>query len=1064
MATAAAFVARQLGLLEDEREAEIDESRSWQKNVSLKELQRRGVCLLKLHVTSQRTGLYGRLLVTLEGRKRGSGSGLPANSFGPGDIVGLCTGASEDADPARGVVTRLTPEAVTVAFEEPQGGQLSLDPESTFSLLRLANDVTYKRLKKALTRLNQYHSGPASCLIDVLFGSSEPSDPAQNRPTVFFDEALDASQREAVTFALAQREVAVIHGPPGTGKTTAVVEVVRQAVHQGLKVLCCAPSNTAVDNLVERLAGHQERVLRLGHPARLLDSTVRHSLDAVLARGDGAQLVADIRKDIDRALAQTRKTQDKGEKQHLRSEVKVLRKELREREEAAMLETLTRASVVLATNTGASPDGPLKLLPDDYFDLVVIDECAQALEAGCWIPLLRARKCVLAGDHQQLPPTILSHKAATQGLAVSLMERLVEERGDRVVRMLTVQYRMHQAIMRWASQEMYDDRLTAHPSVAGHLLRDLPGVASTEETGTPLLLIDTAGCGLLELEQEDEQSKGNQGEVRLVALHVQALVEAGVRAADIAVIAPYNLQVDLLRQDLVPRYPELEVKSVDGFQGREKEAVVLSFVRSNRKGEVGFLSEARRINVAVTRARRHVAIVCDSRTVGTHPFLKRLVDHLSAHGEVRSAFEYLDDLVPGNYAGDGRRGRVPGCPGAPPGPPASSGSRQGGGPRAVPSRRPRGGNLPSPTPPSTGAGSLSRAPGGPVAGGAAEAEAEAREAMGRWRATVLEFLESRESRLEFPPSLSSRDRLLLHQIAQELGLRHESRGQGRKRFLTISRIEPPAETPAETPAEAAVSSDGPVLPSTGERSPPGPPPPGEQPPPAGEQPSPGPPPAGEHPPPGPPPAGENPPPGPPPVEGWLPPGLPPAEERPQPGPPLAGPRDPVDLKALHLERMKRRAPQREAVKPLPPRTSRPPPAAGQEKKGARGRAEKAGAAVASLGEEDFDELVAAAVKADRTCAFPKCRASTAILGFLCLHCNRRYCPAHHVPEVHGCGEGARACARRRASREAAAVTSSSGPKARGLDSTQRACLQRKLDKKLSALTDQRKTKKWDKEK
>uniref|UniRef100_A0A6I8NXW6 DNA-binding protein SMUBP-2 n=1 Tax=Ornithorhynchus anatinus TaxID=9258 RepID=A0A6I8NXW6_ORNAN len=964
MAAAEAFVSRQLGLLQEERQAEIDESRSWQKNVSLKELQRRGVCLLKLHVTSQRTGLYGRLLVTLEGRKRGSGSGLPANSFGPGDIVGLCTAASEDAEQARGVVTRLTSEAVTVAFEEPPGGQLSLDPESTFSLLRLANDVTYKRLKKALTRLNQYHSGPASCLIDVLFGSSEPSDPTQNRPTVFFDEALDASQREAVTFALAQREVAVIHGPPGTGKTTAVVEVVRQAVRQGLKVLCCAPSNTAVDNLVERLAGHHERVLRLGHPARLLDSTVRHSLDAVLARGDGAQLVADIRKDIDRALAQTRKTQDKGEKQHLRSEVKVLRKELREREEAAMLETLTRASVVLATNTGASADGPLKLLPDDYFDLVVIDECAQALEAGCWIPLLRARKCVLAGDHQQLPPTILSQKAATQGLAVSLMERLVEERGESVVRMLTVQYRMHQAIMQWASQEMYDGRLTAHPSVAGHLLRDLPGVASTEETGTPLLLIDTAGCGLLELEQEDEQSKGNQGEVRLVGLHVQALVEAGVRAADIAVIAPYNLQVDLLRQDLMPKHPELEVKSVDGFQGREKEAVVLSFVRSNRKGEVGFLSEARRINVAVTRARRHVAVVCDSRTVGTHPFLKRLVDHLSAHGEVRSAFEYLDDLVPGNYAGDGRQGRVPGptAP-TPPGAPASSRARQGGGPRAVPTRRPRRGNPLAQTPQSTGPGSTSHAPGGLVVGDAAEAEAEVREALGRWRATVLKFLESRESRLEFPPSLSSHDRLLLHQIAQELGLRHESQGQGRKRFLTISRIEPPAEphaeTPAETsaesavsPAESAVSSDDPVLPSARERFPPGSPPPGEQPPPGpspvGKQSLPEPPPAGECPPPGPSLLGEQPPPGPPPAgerpphgpstPGECPlPGPPPAEERPQPGPPLASPRDPVNLKALHLERMRRRAALQETVKLLPPGTLRPLVAAGQEKKGARGK-------------------------------------------------------------------------------------------------------------------------------
>ncbi|XP_009989904.1 PREDICTED: DNA-binding protein SMUBP-2, partial [Tauraco erythrolophus] len=402
-------------------------------------------------------------------------------------------------------------------------------------------------------------------------------------PLKLYNNSLDASQREAVSFSLAQRELAIIHGPPGTGKTTTLVEIILQAVQQGLKVLCCAPSNVAVDNLVERLAGCKARILRLGHPARLLEPIQQHSLDAVLARSDNAQIVADIRKDIDQAFAKTRKAQDKGERGHFLCEIKALRKELKEREETAMAAALTHASVVLATNTGASSDGPLKLLPENHFDLVVIDECAQALEASCWIPLLKAGKCILAGDHKQLPPTVISHKAAAKGLSLSLMERLIARYGDKAVRMLTVQYRMHQAIMQWASSELYGGRLTAHPSVAQHLLRDLPGVTSMEETTIPLLLIDTAGCGLFELEVEDEQSKGNPGEVQLAGLHIRALVEAGVKAQDIAVVAPYNLQVDMLREHLCHRYPELEIKSVDGFQGREKEAVVLSFVRSNRK-------------------------------------------------------------------------------------------------------------------------------------------------------------------------------------------------------------------------------------------------------------------------------------------------------------------------------------------------------------------------------------------------------------------------------------------------------------------------------------------------
>ncbi|NXA37648.1 SMBP2 protein, partial [Eudromia elegans] len=601
--------------------------RTWQEGLSPRELQRRGLGLLGLHAAGQRTGLYGRLLVTFEGPP--GAAALPSHTLGPGDIVGLYESAGQGDALSTGIVTRVTSTAVTVAFEQSQEGLLSVGHEGSYRLLKLANDVTYKRLKKALIALSQYHSGPASGLIDVLFFSSEPSTFGEIRPLQLFNASLDASQREAVSFALAQRELAIIHGPPGTGKTTTLVEIVLQAVQRGLKVLCCAPSNVAVDNLAERLAGSGARIVRLGHPARLLEPLQQHALDAVLARGDGARIVADIRREIDQACV-PKKTQDKGERSHFLSEIKVLRKELKEREEAAMTAALTHASVILATNTGASPDGPLKVLPERHFDVVVLDECAQALEASCWIPLLRAPKCILAGDHKQLPPTIVSHKAAAEGLSLSLMERLVERLGDKATRMLTVQHRMHEAIMGWASAEMYGGRLSAHPAVAQHLLRDLPGVAATEETTVPLLLIDTAGCGLFELEEGDEQSKGNPA--------------SGARLC---------FQVDMLRKHLCHRYPELEVKSVDGFQGREKEAVVLSLVRSNRKGEVGFLAEERRVNVAVTRARRHVALVCDSRTVSSQPFLRRLVEHFGRHGEVRSAFEYLDDLVPDNYSHEG---------------------------------------------------------------------------------------------------------------------------------------------------------------------------------------------------------------------------------------------------------------------------------------------------------------------------------------------------------------------------------------------------------------------------
>uniref|UniRef100_A0A8D2MBY5 DNA-binding protein SMUBP-2 n=1 Tax=Zonotrichia albicollis TaxID=44394 RepID=A0A8D2MBY5_ZONAL len=984
-AMAAEAAERHLGLLQDEREAELAQSRAWQESVSLKELQRRGVCLLKLQLSSQRTGLYGRLLVTFQPRKRDSDTELPSNSFGPGDIVGLYESAGQGDPLCTGVVTRVTPKAVTVALEEARDGELALDHERSFRLLKLANDVTYNRLKRALTALKQYRGGPASDLIDVLFFASAPRAFPETKPLEFFNGSLDESQKEAVFFSLAQRELAIIHGPPGTGKTTTLVEIILQAVQQGLKVLCCAPSNVAVDNLVERLAGRGPRLLRLGHPARLLQPIQQHCLDAVLARGDGARIVADIRSDIDHAWAKTKKAQDKGERSHFLGEIKTLRKELKEREEAAMAAALSQASIVLATNTGASSDGPLKLLPETHFDLVVIDECAQALEASCWIPLLKAPKCILAGDHKQLPPTIISHRMIWVG---RLEAHPVPCHGQGHLPLdQTAPYPIQPGSSRDRAGTDWVDIAVIAVLVTGSfphtLCRDLPGVCDTEETSTPLLLIDTAGCGLFELEVEDEQSKGNPGEVQLVGMHVQALVDAGVKAKDIAVVAPYNLQVDMLRQHLCHSHPELEIKSVDGFQGREKEAVILSFVRSNKKGEVGFLAEERRINVAVTRARRQVAVVCDSRTVGSRPFLRRLLDHLAQHGLVRSAFEYLDDLVPQNYPGEGQAQRQQG-PKAPgpkaPGPKAP-------GPKAQPAPAPAGKHKAA----AAGAGSQKLgARSSPSNATAGRDSSGSKEGGDRFRAMLVAFLASSEAQLDFPASLNSHERMLVHVLAEEYGLQHLSSGEGRDRYISVRKGVPKQPTlPSEPLPESPLSSE-PQLPP---------------------EPLPKPPLSSE--------------------------------------PPLSGK---VDLKSLHLERVQReKARREEAARKV------------QEPKSGKRKKDKTKPAIGNVAGEDFDALISAAMEADRTCAFPRCKASVTTLGQLCHHCQRLFCLSHHIPEGHGCGDRAKAQARQRISREGI-LYPGSGPKDKSLDPARRAHLQRRLDQKLGELTSQRKGKKKDKEK
>ncbi|XP_016320927.1 DNA-binding protein SMUBP-2-like [Sinocyclocheilus anshuiensis] len=926
------FVSKTLELLQEERKAELEETRAWQENLSPKNLQHKGVYLLKLQITSQHTGMYGRLLVVFEPRKSIGPSILPSNTFGPGDIIGLyqAEGQDQPSQLGSGVATRVTQASLTVAFDDTQDG-MNLDRDGLYNLMKLANDVTYRRLSSALKSLNGYSSGPASHLISVLFGYSEPGILSHQHTLEFSNTGLDNSQKEAVSFAISQKDVAIIHGPPGTGKTTTVVEVILQAVKQEQKVLCCAPSNVAVDNLVERLAKSKVKVLRLGHPARLLESIQKHSLDAVLAHSDNTNIISDIRKDMDKAFNEMKKARDKGQRSNLRLEIRELRRELRTREEIAITQILKRADVILATNTGASDDGPLKHLPNDHFDLVVIDECAQALESSCWIALLKARKCILAGDYKQLPPTIKSQSAASKGLSVSLMERLIKKYGDPVVRMLTTQYRMNGAIMQWASEQMYEGKLIAHPSVEKHLLRDLAGVADVEETRIPLLLIDTAGCGLNEMEDTDEQSKGNQGEVDIVALHIKALTEAGVQVKDIAIIAPYNLQVDLLRQKLSHKYAELEIKSVDGFQGREKEAVVLSLVRSNRKGEVGFLAEDRRINVAVTRARRQLVVVCDSQTVRKHDFLKSLVDYMSEHGEVRTAFEYLEDCVAQNYIRDEKDKQTNSKDAASAKQKPKNQGKKTEQEQKKSADNKSGGVNQSNVQPEQHKNTNSHHP--------KPKDADQRKEI---KEQLLNFLkDSSKTELQFPSTLNSHERLLVHELSEEMGLRHESQGEGKNRCITVSR--PPSGL------EKSVEPEQPdVIACTAAK----------------------------------------------------------LQEELQKGPSQPA----VDLKSLHLERMRREQEKREEKKQQKQQSVRWEPDSNASKsqsvKKPKGTSKgntkiKAGAtdiAAAAMPDDDFDGLINAVVKADSVCGFVKCKASVLTLGQLCLYCNRQYCLSHHIPE------------------------------------------------------------------
>jgi ATP-dependent RNA/DNA helicase IGHMBP2 len=628
----AAFARQHAELLELERRAELAEVEQLLRTRTETELEARGVLLRKLVAQDLEPGFGGRLHAVLQ---RSRGDELPAHRFAPGDCVGLRPSRA-DTDPGApsisGVVVRVQRHAITVALDDEDAELPDL-----LRLEQLAPDVTHRRQLAALRALPEQKRDDRAPLRDVCFLAREPEfAPAPAAAQVpFLDPTLDPAQCEAVALCLRARQLALVHGPPGTGKTTTVVEVIRQAVARGERVLACAPSNVAVDNLTERLAAAAVPVVRLGHPARVLAAVRDLSLASQVAADEEQRVARDLRRELERLQRKLPKTTGRLERRELRDQLKRLRREQRTLETAITQGVLDRARVVLATTTGAAD----AWLGERVFDLAVVDEAAQAIEAACWIPLLRARRAVLAGDHRQLGPTILSAEAAAAGLARTLFERLADSAaGPAITAMLTVQYRMHERIMGWPDQRLYGSRLRADASVEAHRLADLPGVTATELTEAPLVFVDTAGCGGDETPGDEDGSKQNPFEAELVQKHVAALLHAGVPAAAIGVITPYNAQVQLLR-GLLPADQGLEVNTVDGFQGREKEAIVLSLVRSNEHGEVGFLADLRRLNVAITRARRHLAVFADSATLAYDDDLASFVDWCQRHACYRSAFE-----------------------------------------------------------------------------------------------------------------------------------------------------------------------------------------------------------------------------------------------------------------------------------------------------------------------------------------------------------------------------------------------------------------------------------------
>lgn len=649
--------------LEEEQKLDVDETNKLLSSQSPKQLAKQGLAIVNLAISSTRTGMGGRTIITLELDSAVSTKGqeLDFGEIRTGDIVrvsqystgsdtkkktstaksksksgsndlGKTGSKSSDGEFVEGVAS-VNSKSLNVAVEDSFTDNISL-LDSRLWLVKLTNNATYKRMNYALKALKE-NENPTR-IQSILLGSIAPTIPTTLPDVEFFNDSLNDPQKDAIKFALSDCEVTLIHGPPGTGKTYTLIEIIRQLAAQDKRVLVCGPSNMSVDNILERLHKHMkgDKLIRIGHPARLMQKNRIHSLDIVSKTGDYGEIMQGIQTEIDGNLRKVSKTRSGMERRKIYGDIRELRKEYRMREKKVLADIIMEAQVVVSTlhSAGSYSLRQARMAAGKpLFDVIIIDEVSQSLEAQCWIPIMdypSATKLIVAGDNRQLPPVVMTKNAKAQ----ATLERTIFDRleklsfGKKIIKLLPIQYRMNEKIMEFPSSMFYDNKLIADPSVAKRLLTDYPSVENTAETNVPVVWIDTQGNDFLETAGDNdihsgkeanrfEFSKSNENEAYIVRNYTFSLIAQGVEPDSIGIIAPYNAQISLLSKLVHEKYENVEIATVDGFQGREKDVIILSLVRSNDKGEVGFLGEQRRLNVAMTRPKRHLCIVGNMETL-----------------------------------------------------------------------------------------------------------------------------------------------------------------------------------------------------------------------------------------------------------------------------------------------------------------------------------------------------------------------------------------------------------------------------------------------------------------
>jgi regulator of nonsense transcripts 1 len=593
-----------------ELEDELNQVEERWKNWSKQKMLSAGLALFDL-VGRTSGRFFGDPIIVFEAR---GGGALPFHRFGHGDMVIISRARPWGEKVIEGVVLDRNNRRIRiVAKDKPSDLR-----KGGWRLDRGANRVAHDRMHEALTSFHSTEGDGGTVLRDLLL--CQPHDlvsSAQRPPEIHGQKIrpvnlkgmlLDESQKESIETAVGQR-LTLIQGPPGTGKTHTAVHLLKALIEMGRgPILACAESNVAVDNLLEGLLDLGVNAIRFGRPVKVRESLREATLDAQVSSHPKQDEIAFIREENDamRAKLHDLKGKDKG---LAHRDINKNYREIRELEQRITDDVLGNAQVLCTTNIGAGHF----TLANRKFSIVLIDEATQATEPSALVPIVKgARQLILVGDHRQLPPTVTSRRAEEGGLDIPLFERLLSN--GLPAHMLTTQYRMHPSIREFPSSRFYENKLedgcssSDRPPVAGFLWPDWD---------KPVAFVPVHGA---EIEEEAGSSRSNIDEAAIVVKVVNDLLAPGdLTPEDIGVISPYAGQVRLIRSMVDDLIEGLEVKSVDGYQGREKEIIVLSTVRSNDSGKVGFLSNYRRLNVALTRAKRGMIVIGDDRTLRNDP-------------------------------------------------------------------------------------------------------------------------------------------------------------------------------------------------------------------------------------------------------------------------------------------------------------------------------------------------------------------------------------------------------------------------------------------------------------